>query len=522
MRDVGTLMVPWRERLSTRLLAAALVAGLVVTAALFVGERAVDRALDARAVAESERLAEVLARATRRAMLEDRRADAYRALDDVASQPGVRRLRLLDGDGRVTHSTARDEVGASVARGDATCTGCHTAAGRPADARPAGRVIDAAGERVASVVVPVRFESSCATGCHAHDGGRRVLGLLEVDLSLAAADAAVAAFRARSAVAAALVVLALGLAGAWFARRHLVAPVAALVAATRRVGSGWSEADLPPTLDGELGVLGEALEATARQQGASREALARLAAQAEAEAARHGEAADAARSDLVRAERLATLGRLSRAVAHRVMDPLSGVRMVARLAGRTLEKGPPDEATRRALRRNLALAERECDRLDEAVRSLLDAVHDRPPISEPLELAAVVGEALDLAGPELALDGVAVERRLAPVPSVRGDAGQLRQAIAHALVELAESMGGGGALRVVLDAAPSGGAALHVEGRGEGTTPGTPAFRVVREVMARHGGTVEARADEHGTAVTLGFPGPPPAEGAGHGAARRG
>src|SRR5512136_2739623 len=156
----GALEVPWRERLSTRLLAAIAAAMLLVTAALFVGERTVEQVLTEQARGEAARQAEVLGRALRRAMLADRRPEAYQSLSDVASQPGVERLRLLDAAGRVAFESPR-------ATGDA---------------------------RVVTAVAPFPNEPAC-TACHEHPASQRVLGQLEVQRSLKEADAAVAGFR---------------------------------------------------------------------------------------------------------------------------------------------------------------------------------------------------------------------------------------------------------------------------------------------------------------------------------------
>jgi light-regulated signal transduction histidine kinase (bacteriophytochrome) len=57
-------------------------------------------------------------------------------------------------------------------------------------------------------------------------------------------------------------------------------------------------------------------------------------------------------------------------------------------------------------------------------------------------------EALFLVHNQIALQNIALERDLAPVPPVRADFGQLRQAFANIIINACDAMPKGGALRV--------------------------------------------------------------------------
>lgn len=525
--DVG-FEIPWRERLSTRLLGFVAVAVLGVTAAFFAAELGLERQLVAQATAESELLSDTVRLALHRAMLQDRRADAYQIMEDVARQPGIDRLRLLDAGGRIAFSTAPGEVGQVVPRQHASCVPCH-AGGQPLQrVSEAGRsrLHEGRNGRVVGVITPVYNETACATAaCHAHADGRTVLGLLDVGLSTSRLDAATAAFRWRTLGASALAALLLGLAFWGFARRHVVRPVGALVAATHRVAREDLDGEVPETFEGELGLLAGAFNAMTRSLRAARADLRALLDTLERRVAERTDALTATRDDLVHSEKLASLGKLSAAIAHEINNPISGIMTFARLIGRTLEQGPPDDATRRTLGRNLRMVEREAERCSDIVRNLLDFAHERPLAVAELSPNAVVEDALLLIHNQLQLQGVVVTRRLGQLPHTLGDFGLLRQACVNVLMNACEAMPFDGRLLVETALLEGGG---EVELAFQDSGPGIPRERlarvfdpffstkergaglglsVVHGIVQQHGGRVVIESEPgQGTRVVLRLP----------------
>jgi two-component system NtrC family sensor kinase len=526
VEDVG-FEIPWRERLSTRLFGFLAVATLAAIVALYVAERSVERQLQDQAVAESEQVSETVRLALHRAMLADRRADAYQIMEDVARQPGFDRLRLLDGLGRIAFSTVSGEVGQTIGREAELCRPCHAGAtplqrlpGRLAriQAGPTGRVLH--------VLAPIYQETACSTAaCHAHGEGRTVLGILDVGLSTATLDAATAGLRWRALVGSAVVALLLGVAFWIFARRHVVRPVGALVAATHRVTREDLEAEVPETFDGELGLLAGAFNGMIRSLRTARGELQALLDGLEQKVAERTDALAAARDEMVRTEKLASLGKLSASIAHQINNPISGIMTFARLIGRTLEQGAPDEPTRRTLLRNLKLVERECERCSDVVRNLLDFAHDRPIATAPISPNAVVEDSLALVANQLQIQGVQVTKRLGVLPHTLGDFGLLRQACVNVLMNACEAMPNKGTLLIETRLVDDGAA---VELAFQDSGPGIPPERlarvfdpffstkqqgvglglsVVHGILQQHGGRVELHGGPgEGTRVVLRLP----------------
>jgi len=145
-----------------------------------------------RVKAEGMGFAETLKRTTFRDMLAQRRGHLYSAIQDVADQPGITRVRIFNAEGKVIYSTRPGEVGGFVDKQAEACYGCH-AQDQPLTRLPMAdrsRVFTGQdGGRILGTVLPIYNQPGCAgPPCHAHPAEQKVLGVLDVDMSLATLD----------------------------------------------------------------------------------------------------------------------------------------------------------------------------------------------------------------------------------------------------------------------------------------------------------------------------------------------
>jgi two-component system NtrC family sensor kinase len=178
-----------------------------------------------------------------------------------------------------------------------------------------------------------------------------------------------------------------------------------------------------------------------------------------------------AQDQLVRTEKLTSLGKLSASIAHEINNPLAGILTFAKLIVRTLEQGPPDEATRKALVKHLLLVQRETERCSAIVRNLLDFARERPLALKDVNVNHVVDEAIQLLGNQIQIQGVTLEKTLRHVPPVDADFGQIRQACVNVIMNACEAMSRGGKL-VIETALVEGG--KWVETSFQDSGPGIP------------------------------------------------
>ena len=235
--DLG-FEIPWNHRLSTKLFAMIGAVAFGVVAAFFFAEVAVQRHLLSQVVAESDLLSHTISNALHRAMLQDRRGDAYLIMQDIGRQPGIEKVRMMDAEGLITFSTERVRDRAqrwTAPRRPAPGATQRTSRSTALELRERSRIFANGDHRVLGIITPIYNEPSCSTAaCHAHPPEQKVLGVLDVGVSLSRLDEETAGFRWRTLFAAASAAALLGSFVWLFTRHHLIRPVAALVQATRR------------------------------------------------------------------------------------------------------------------------------------------------------------------------------------------------------------------------------------------------------------------------------------------------
>jgi signal transduction histidine kinase len=148
-----------------------------------------------------------------------------------------------------------------------------------------------------------------------------------------------------------------------------------------------------------------------------------------------------AQTELVAAERLATVGRLAAGVAHEVGNPLSGILGYLSYA-RSRSTITPD------LKDLLDRIDSEVQRINQIVRSLLDLGRAPKGKPVPVEIAPLVESCVKLlaAGPEFS--DVKVELDVPAGTMVRAEPGPLSQVFINLLLNASQAMGGKGQVTV--------------------------------------------------------------------------
>src|SRR4051794_25290374 len=197
---------------------------------------------EAQVLQAAERITDVIRRSTHYEMLHNDREALYNIIQELGSEPGIRRIRIFNKEGRIQFSTESREVGTIVDKTAEACYGCH-AQQQPLVklARPdRGRIFTSAqGDHLLGVIRPIENLPACSNAsCHAHPAGQRVLGVIDANLSLASVDAGEAEHKQHLIVVtivAALLISLLGFTYIWLA---IYRPVKELTIGTRRVAGG--------------------------------------------------------------------------------------------------------------------------------------------------------------------------------------------------------------------------------------------------------------------------------------------
>ncbi|HZZ86000.1 MAG TPA: ATP-binding protein [Anaeromyxobacteraceae bacterium] len=174
------------------------------------------------------------------------------------------------------------------------------------------------------------------------------------------------------------------------------------------------------------------------------------------------------RAELLAAERLAAVGRISAQITHEIRNPLNSIGLNTELLSEELA-GLPREAEARQLVGAIA---REVDRLEGVAEEYLRFARLPRPALAREDLNEILSGLLDFLEPEMKAAGVAVRRDLAgALPAVRADEGQLRAAFLNLLRNSREAMSGGGSVAVRTRPLAGGGVEAQVADDGPGIPP---------------------------------------------------
>ena len=483
---------------------------------------------------DAERISEIIQRSTRHQMLRNDRPALAEVITDIGTQPGIRLVRVFNKEGRISYSSTAREVETMVDKRAEQCYACHAQSAplvklnRPDRARI---FAEPSGGRVLGIIRPVENQPDCwSAPCHAHPRGKKILGVIDTQLSLATVDQQMAAQQRQllgfTALAAALV-SAVTLLFVWLVVRR---PIRELMAGTRRVSSGDLDFRIPVRSSDELGALAGSFNKMTHDLDSAKAEVVSWAHTLEERVQRKSHELERAYSSLVASEKMASLGKLAATVAHEINNPLFGMLTYARLTLKRLMETEIEPAKKEEMIEHLRIIERESRRCGDIIKNLLTYARQAPPKPQIAELNPIVERALGLVRHKLDLQSVELDEVLAPnLPPVWCDPGQIQQVAVVLFMNAAEAMAHGGQLIVTTAATPEGGARLVVADNGGGIPEDVlprifePFFTtkeeqqrtglglaVAHSIVEQHAGTITVRSTPgQGTEFTVVLPGQP-------------
>ncbi len=222
---------------------------------------------------------------------------------------------------------------------------------------------------------------------------------------------------------------------------------------------------------------------------------------------------------LIEAERLAAVGRLSTQIAHEIRNPLSSIKMNIQILGR---QGLPEQA-----KQHLAIAASEVERLDRILQEIFDYVRPLKLELVQEDLNQVAERSLSAVLPRLEESGISVEKRYADLPKVWLDSLRLSQALTNLYINAINSMPCGGLLRISTSRArlkKREMAKVEISDNGYGISRANlknifePFFTtrsdgiglgltIVKKIVEQHNGAINVRSREgKGTTFSIYFP----------------
>ena len=407
--------------------------------------------LEAATLLSAERISDVIKRSTTYYMLHNDREGLYHAIQAMAEEPGISKVRILDPEGRINYSTDPAEVSHVLDKTAEACYGCHT------QSQPLARLNrpdrfriyrNGGGHRVLGIITPIENQPGCSNAeCHAHPADQQVLGVLDTNLSLATADAQLAVSSARMKYYTAGALLIVAILSWLFVWREVGQPIKALKRGTEHLSEGELGYQIEVRSQDEVGDLAHSFNGMSLQLRAANEEIVLWAKTLEDRVEQKTKELNRAHDHVLHVEKMASLGKMAAVVAHEVNNPLSGILTYAKLLRKWVESGQVDREKREETMECLDLIAAESRRCGELIKALLTLSRTAPMNVQSTNLHAVIDRCLLLVRHQLELGGIELQlKRAEDLPLVSCDPAQIEQVLLALIMNAIDAMPRGGNL----------------------------------------------------------------------------
>ncbi|HLN30262.1 MAG TPA: ATP-binding protein [Gemmataceae bacterium] len=407
--------------------------------------------LEEATLASAERVSDVIKHSATYYMLRNDREGLYHAIQTIADEPGMVKVRIFDQEGRISYSTDPSEVSHVLDKTHEACYGCHT------QSQPLARLNrpdrfriyrNGGGHRVLGIITPIENQPACSNAaCHAHPAGQQVLGVLDTNLSLTKADVQLADSSARMFLYTAGAMLIVAVLSWLFVWRVVGEPIKALKNGTEHLSQGNLGYQIEVGSHDEVGDLAHSFNSMSLQLRAANEEIVTWAETLEDRVEQKTKELKRAHEHVLHVEKMASIGKMAAVVAHEVNNPLSGILTYAKLLQKWVASGRAEHEKKEEAMQCLELIAAESRRCGELVKNLLTLSRTAPMNVQPTDLHAVIDRCLLLVRHQLELVGIQLQLNLAEdLPRVPCDPAQMEQVFLALIMNAIDAMPRGGNL----------------------------------------------------------------------------
>ena len=224
-----------------------------------------------------DRLSATIKLGTNYAMMLNSRDDINQIIRNISRQKEIESIRIYNKQGQIKFSNRPDEVDTQTDIKAQACDICHHTDPPPISLplKQRSRIFKSGGDyRLLGIISPILNEPGCSTdACHVHPPDKKVLGALDVVVSLKDTDREIRLAEKRLIALAGLVFLVASAIILIFVLRFVNRPVRKLIEGTRRIAREEDPEPVQVDQDDEMGQLARAINQMSREIKEKREQL---------------------------------------------------------------------------------------------------------------------------------------------------------------------------------------------------------------------------------------------------------
>ena len=362
----------------------------------------------------ANQLSETIKSATRIGMLKNEREQTFGIIKMIGKEKYIRKRRIFNKAGIIIYSNDSTLIGQMVDKKAESCFACHTA-NQPLEKlsiKKRTRIfrINPDAPDILGVMNPIYNQPSCwSAACHVHPKSQKVLGVLDITVSLKEVEQVQRKSTIKLIILAITSILMLSLIITFFVQKWLVKPVNKLVEATHQIGIGNLNYRVEDLGDNELGILGNSFNRMTKKL-------------------------TEARLQLFQSDKMASLGRLAAGVAHEINNPLTGILTYASFLLKRTKNNPE-------IQEDLSVIVKETIRSREIVKGLLDFSRQSIPKKSAVQIRDLIDNSIKVISNKLLLKHVKLEKHFQPdLPMITVDANQIQQVFINLIVNAIDAV----------------------------------------------------------------------------------
>jgi len=226
-------------------------------------------------------------------------------------------------------------------------------------------------------------------------------------------------------------------------------PLRDMVVATKKIAQGDLSHEVKIQSRDEIGHLAESFNQMVEELKHAQQELTEWGETLERRVAERTEALEKAQYQLIRSEKLASLGKLAAVVAHEINNPLSGILTYIKLLLKITAKKPFPVSRTDEMKNYLFVMDTEMNRVTRIVKDLLTFARRSKPRIERVNVNSIVEQSLSLLENKIKLQNVNLQTQLdETLPLVPCDFSQIQQVFMNLIINGTEAMSNGGELNI--------------------------------------------------------------------------
>ena len=432
-------------------LALTLVMSLVLGLFTFINIKSQTRDLLELVQINALQAADLIQESTHYSMLINRKEDIHQIFQNFSKLPGFEVIRIYNKEGEISFTTKPEERLNKTPITSEACQVCHR---YPSPLKALAttqrrRIIKASdGHRVLALINPIENESACfGAGCHQQPANKSILGVLDVQMSLATVDADIARGRNQTISASIILITTVFLVVGILIWTLIRAPVRKLIDGTKAIAQGKLDYTIPLKRKDELGKLAHSFNKMTKELKKAQEEITQWSETLQKRVEEKTDELKRIQAHLIQVEKMASLGKLSATVAHELNNPLEGILTYAKLLRMRLNSGNLTKEKLESIQEELSIIGEEALRCGNIVNNLL--LFSKREIGEfsRTDLHEILDRCSQLVKHHLDLKKIHLNKRYQSQNSeIMCDKNQIQQAFLALLMNAVEAMPDGGTL----------------------------------------------------------------------------